>query len=1209
MGNTTKYLCCAWLILLATFFARPVVAQSPPSLPLPPCEIEDGIEVGACLRESFWVSGSAAGDFAPSVPVQITTNPDPGICISMNGNTGIWTPSPCFAGVSQPSVGNCGVIDLTDGGTFKEMSCSRALFFEAPNIDGPLFTVEGTNGNACGGSGNFVTYIYGGPANQPGRRWSEFGPARQVCQISFNGPRPDGLFGPTWVKVSVGASIAQTGDGRTPDTFASTEMYVKIDGDVRPFVSAAFDADIFGLLATFTNTSLTSQENPEDLSYSWDFGDGNTSSDFSPEHIYSEAGTYTVTLTATDLNGNEDEFSTTVETEDGLIIELSGPQSIENGDEETYQVKVGNFEDSTLSDFTIALSDSESILQHNGVPEPAVISTVQQNTVFTSGFEIEATASGETFLLATANGRLASGENASATSDLPIAVQPSLSLDLSAPFVEVSGEEVEITLTVTNNEELVVEDIRVESLFTLPNELVEYISGPIDELGRNTLSTPFSLNPGESMDITWTYLTQGIGVVDMQAAVAFDSITQIGRSLKTVDGRFAIEVAALELSDLRLQPGKPIPGEFAFIRGTLSNIGRFDISDIDFELIDEELNEPTPTFTRIESLLDNLDETVSPRIELLEVGESQEFIIPVAMILDVGSATRYTLPVTFTGTATIEDEDGEQDVEISVEEILRDNLDRTEYWEDLLDEYFALLVNGVISVFDEIDEFGDSSLIGGITVGSAEGVITAFEKMGDGALSVVDFLGETSGDGGEKLTKQAQQIVNVITEYNNTTTFEQKIVDLAEVEQTIAIEGVDIFAEWMFDVESAARKGDSREVASLLAEPTTQVATGLGTEQAGAQIFAKLLRTGLGRKILFKLTKKFEVPNESSGAAIVAKYIDDLEETFDDLPEGVPLNGQHALMAGVEGDDLAFMLDEAKRTNATFFVRPRPATAAAHARAGYNGKPLPVKMKSVSDVDCEWLGYNCNDLGLVVIRDPDDPTDKLREAIAQGRFGNVDEFEPGDPEIQAVLKRYSAKKAEFENITATINKLNSVKTHKIVRNPNPSAPELDIVEEVEAAGIVVKRYGRDVITTVSIDGSTGRLIFDYNGKPVYSDIDLLSVAKRDGSNISPTLHRQILKNSSYGFDGQHHATAQTSDFPKATIARNTSIQYLGEHSRGGEGLLIIGPDGITKGYVESFETISESAAKALDGGEIKLTDYDLYGRIVKSVTYTGVQTR
>ncbi len=1210
MGRIYSAFCHTTYLLLLLFSVQLVTAtasaQSPPKMPLPTCTFVDGTETGACPQVDFLVSGSASGDFTPGGTIQLSTYPDPPICFAHYGYLGYWEPVPCFAGVSAPTVNSCGYIDLTDGGKFKETSCKSALYMSDQDIPATLFTVAGINGNPCGGRGNFQTYIYGGPSNVDGAEWHEFGPARQHCQITFNGPRPDGLYGPTWVKITVGADIAVAGDGRSASQHPRTELYVPIDGDVRPYVNANFDTDVIGLQASFINKTQ-SNEAPQNLTYTWDFGDGNSSSAYSPKHLYSEPGVYNVTFTAINSNGDEDQTSQSVETVDGLIIQVTGKQSVENGSEERYQVRVGNFESGAIDNFTIAANDSESLFQQKGVPQPAVISTIAQYAVFTSHFSMAAIESGETVLQFTGTGTLASGESASAMGMLDVAVQPSLSLDLAAPFVEVSGEEVTITLTVTNDEQIDVNNIRVDSLLTLPNELVEFVSGPIDENGNNPTTAGFTLAPGEAMKVSWRYNTKGKGVVDLQASIAFDSITQTGRALKSVDGRFAIEVAALELKDVRLQPGKPIPGEFAFIRGTIANIGNFDIQNIDFALTDDAQSEPTPEFKPIDSLLDNLSELVTPRIELLAAGQEKDFIIPVGMILDIGSANRYTLPVTFTGKVV--NEQLEDDVEVSVEEILRDDIDRTDWWVDIKDAYYALMVRGIMTVVNELDEWADDSLIGGITVGTADGVITALEKMGQGTLDVVDFLGETSGDGGETLNKQARQIVTLMSEYYHGTTVEQMMIDLADIEQTIAINGVDVFADWMFNVETAAREGRARDVAALLAEPSTQIATGIGAEQAGAQVFAKLLKTGVGRKVMLKLTKKINVPNESSGAAIVAKYIDELEQTFDDLPEGVPLTGKHALAAGVEGDDLAFMLDEAKRSNTTFFVRPRPATAAAHARAGYNAKPLPVKMKSVSELDCKWLGYNCADRGLVVLREPDEPWEKLRQAIADGEFWSPDEFVPGDPEIQDILKRYSAKKAEFENLQDTLAEMNAVKTHRVIRNPDPANPDLELVEEVQQAGILVKRYGRDVITTVSVEPGSGRLIFDFNGKPVYSDIDLLSVAKRDGSNTAPTLHENILKNATYAVDGQHHATAQTSDFPKAEYAQKMAMQYLSEHKRGGEGLLIIGPEGITKGYVESFDVISLAEARALDAGEIKLSGYDLYGLVVKKVTYTGVQTR
>ncbi len=60
---------------------------------------------------------------------------------------------------------------------------------------------------------------------------------------------------------------------------------------------AGFTQFTDGPVATFTNTSTNA------ISYSWDFGDGNTSTETNPIHTYANDGTYTVVLTATNNCG------------------------------------------------------------------------------------------------------------------------------------------------------------------------------------------------------------------------------------------------------------------------------------------------------------------------------------------------------------------------------------------------------------------------------------------------------------------------------------------------------------------------------------------------------------------------------------------------------------------------------------------------------------------------------------------------------------------------------------------------------------------------------------------------------------------------------------------------------------------------------------------------------------------------------------------
>lgn len=70
--------------------------------------------------------------------------------------------------------------------------------------------------------------------------------------------------------------------------------------------------------ASFTHTNsfmtylFTSGATGAGLSYAWDFGDGNTSAQQNPIHLYNQVGTYTVTLAVTDTCGNTNSTSKTI---------------------------------------------------------------------------------------------------------------------------------------------------------------------------------------------------------------------------------------------------------------------------------------------------------------------------------------------------------------------------------------------------------------------------------------------------------------------------------------------------------------------------------------------------------------------------------------------------------------------------------------------------------------------------------------------------------------------------------------------------------------------------------------------------------------------------------------------------------------------------------------------------------------------------------
>ncbi|MFU2512232.1 S8 family serine peptidase [Pseudoalteromonas sp. ASV78] len=92
-------------------------------------------------------------------------------------------------------------------------------------------------------------------------------------------------------------------------------------GEVSPQPpEAGFEFDAQGLAVSFIDTSRDA--NDDITQWSWDFGDGATSTDTSPAHTYAQAGNYEVALTVTDSEGNTDTVMQTVVVSD-VEIELS----------------------------------------------------------------------------------------------------------------------------------------------------------------------------------------------------------------------------------------------------------------------------------------------------------------------------------------------------------------------------------------------------------------------------------------------------------------------------------------------------------------------------------------------------------------------------------------------------------------------------------------------------------------------------------------------------------------------------------------------------------------------------------------------------------------------------------------------------------------------------------------------------------------------
>ena len=97
---------------------------------------------------------------------------------------------------------------------------------------------------------------------------------------------------------------------RVTNSFGCNRTISPVSTNVRPtFPVPDFTVDSFAC----TNQAITFNDltNAVQPTYLWDFGDGNTSTDANPTHSYSSEGTFSVSLTVTDLNGCDSSITMT----------------------------------------------------------------------------------------------------------------------------------------------------------------------------------------------------------------------------------------------------------------------------------------------------------------------------------------------------------------------------------------------------------------------------------------------------------------------------------------------------------------------------------------------------------------------------------------------------------------------------------------------------------------------------------------------------------------------------------------------------------------------------------------------------------------------------------------------------------------------------------------------------------------------------------
>ncbi len=235
------------------------------------------------------------------------------------------------------------------------------------NLDAGTYEVTATDGDGCSATESFtlnyttnlsMTETITQPTcndTQDGEISVSVSGGTNVTYQWTGGPAAD-----TWTGIGNGTYTVVATDASGCEI---TDSYTLAANPVTP--AAGFTNNANGLVVDFFNSSTNA------TSYSWDFDDGNTSTDFNPTHTYAAAGTYNVCLTAysdceesticQDITVSEDVSSLNGEDIEDFITVYPNPTS----DEVTFEITAAGIDNITVYDAAGKLITTVKISQVN----------------------------------------------------------------------------------------------------------------------------------------------------------------------------------------------------------------------------------------------------------------------------------------------------------------------------------------------------------------------------------------------------------------------------------------------------------------------------------------------------------------------------------------------------------------------------------------------------------------------------------------------------------------------------------------------------------------------------------------------------------------------------------------------------------------------------------------------------------------------------